>query len=122
MLAYRADVDPYGYPYYVNSAGKYLYRSQATNRWMLNGVHGAHFEACMTEIYLHIDARVADYIRTHPYAIRCGQRLRLGQWTIGYDGRSHSLADPGLRVYHLLGVGVSQRMALHFLRSCRGFG
>ena len=26
-----------------------------------------HFEACMTEIYLHIDARMADYIRTHPY-------------------------------------------------------
>ena len=25
-----------------------------------------HFEPCMTEIYLHIDARVADYIRTHP--------------------------------------------------------
>ena len=25
-----------------------------------------HFEACMTEIYLHIDARMADYIRTHP--------------------------------------------------------
>ena len=30
-----------------------------------------HFEACMTEIYLHIDARMADYIRTHPYL--CGQ-------------------------------------------------
>ena len=26
-----------------------------------------HFEPCMTEIYLHIDARMADYIRTHPY-------------------------------------------------------
>ena len=25
-----------------------------------------HFKACMTEIYLHIDARVADYIHTHP--------------------------------------------------------
>ena len=25
------------------------------------------FEPCMTEIYLHIDARMADYIRTHPY-------------------------------------------------------
>ena len=30
-----------------------------------------HFEACMTEIYLHIDARVADYIRTHPYCSVC---------------------------------------------------
>ena len=65
-VAYGADVDPHGYPYYVNSAGKYLYRSQATNRWMLNGVHGAHFEACMTEIYLHIAARMADYMATHP--------------------------------------------------------
>ena len=26
-----------------------------------------HFKPCMTEIYLHIDARMADYIRTHPY-------------------------------------------------------
>ena len=26
-----------------------------------------HFEPCMTEIYLHVDARMADYIRTHPY-------------------------------------------------------
>ena len=26
-----------------------------------------HLKACMTEIYLHIDARVADFIRTHPY-------------------------------------------------------
>ena len=25
-----------------------------------------HFKACMAEIYLHIDARVSDYIRTHP--------------------------------------------------------
>ena len=25
-----------------------------------------HFEPCMTEIYLHIDARMADYTRTHP--------------------------------------------------------
>ena len=26
-----------------------------------------YFEPCMTEIYLHIDARMADYIRMHPY-------------------------------------------------------
>ena len=25
-----------------------------------------HFKPCMTEIYLHIDARMADFIRTHP--------------------------------------------------------
>ena len=26
-----------------------------------------HFQPCMTEISLHIGARMADYIRTHPY-------------------------------------------------------
>eukprot|EP01048_Picozoa_sp_COSAG05_P010105 COSAG05_NODE_872_length_6839_cov_16.232938_4_plen_226_part_00 len=26
-----------------------------------------HFQPCMTDIDLHIDARTADYIRTHPY-------------------------------------------------------
>ena len=26
-----------------------------------------HFQPCMTDMYLHIDARMADYIRTHPY-------------------------------------------------------
>ena len=25
-----------------------------------------HFQPCMTDIYLHIDARMSDYIRTHP--------------------------------------------------------
>ena len=30
-----------------------------------------HFKPCMTDIYLHIDARMADYIRTHPYADGC---------------------------------------------------
>ena len=25
-----------------------------------------HFKACMPEIYLHIDARMADYMATHP--------------------------------------------------------
>ena len=28
-----------------------------------------HFQPCMTEIYPHIDARMDDYIRTHPYAV-----------------------------------------------------
>ena len=26
-----------------------------------------HFKPCMTDICIHIDARMADYIRTHPY-------------------------------------------------------
>ena len=29
-----------------------------------------HFKACMTDIYIHIDARMADYIRTHMYSTR----------------------------------------------------
>ena len=28
-----------------------------------------HFKPCMTDIYLHIDARMADYIHTHPYGV-----------------------------------------------------
>ena len=39
----------------------YMRFSRATMRAELIG----HFKACMTEIYLHIDARMADYIRTH---------------------------------------------------------
>ena len=27
------------------------------------------FKPCMTEIYLHIVARMADYIATHPYSV-----------------------------------------------------
>ena len=26
-----------------------------------------HFQPCTTDIYVHIDARMADYIATHPY-------------------------------------------------------
>ena len=25
-----------------------------------------HFKPCVTDVYLHIDARMADYIHTHP--------------------------------------------------------
>ena len=28
-----------------------------------------HFQPCTTKIYLHIDARMADYIHTHPYIV-----------------------------------------------------
>ena len=34
-----------------------------------------HFEACMTEIYLHIVARMADYMATHPTARLCRAEL-----------------------------------------------
>ena len=39
-----------------------------------------HFKPCMTDIYLYIDARVADYIHTHPYyrrSLRSGATWRL---------------------------------------------
>ena len=47
---------------YVRMHGLDLY-IQHTMRAKLIG----HFQPCITEIYLHIDARMADYIRTHPY-------------------------------------------------------
>ena len=34
-----------------------------------------HFQPCMNEIYLHIDARMADYIRAHPYICSADRRL-----------------------------------------------
>ena len=40
-------------------------RALAASRTMRAELIG-HFKPCMTEIYLHIDARMADYIRTHP--------------------------------------------------------
>eukprot|EP01048_Picozoa_sp_COSAG05_P015118 COSAG05_NODE_1787_length_4092_cov_1.788380_5_plen_261_part_00 len=40
--------------------------TQGTMRAELIG----HYPPCMTDIYLHIDARMADYIRTHPYRPR----------------------------------------------------
>ena len=36
-----------------------------------------HFEPCMTEIYLHIYARMADDIRTHPYALNFPLTLQI---------------------------------------------
>ena len=36
-----------------------------------------YFKACMTDIYLHIYARMADYIRTHPYTAVRVQREKV---------------------------------------------
>ena len=42
-----------------------------------------HFKPCMPEIYLHIDARMADYIHTNPYAAKAGPPdLRLSSYMI----------------------------------------
>ena len=45
----------------------------ASGREPLGGCSGTvraeligYLKACMAEIYIHIDARMADYIRTHP--------------------------------------------------------
>ena len=46
-LRYAAEIDPESWPLQVRVA-----------------IIG-HFNPCMTDIYLHIDARMADYIRTH---------------------------------------------------------
>ena len=48
----------------VETRGPGLSHHHCTMRAKLIG----HFKACMTEIYLHIDARMADYIRTHSYS------------------------------------------------------
>eukprot|EP01048_Picozoa_sp_COSAG05_P017665 COSAG05_NODE_2452_length_3047_cov_1.466418_3_plen_72_part_00 len=47
---------------YVSAAGHKLFGKRHTMRADIIG----HFKPCMTDIYLHIDARMADYIRTHP--------------------------------------------------------
>ena len=42
------------------------------------------FKPCMTEIYLHVDARMADYIHTHPYlmAVLIGRGIVAGRHTL----------------------------------------
>ena len=68
-----------------------------------------HFKPCMTEIYLHIDARMADYIRTHPYI---------------FDARATE--DMGLRVTRVcmydawLAVGIGGQPLVHPRRGGRG--
>ena len=49
----------------VNGACKAHGRGCRLNGTMRAELIG-HFQPCMTDIYLHIDARMADYIRTHP--------------------------------------------------------
>ena len=45
-----------------NSVRRCVTACRSTMRAELIG----HFEPCMTDIYIHTDARMADYIRTHP--------------------------------------------------------
>eukprot|EP01048_Picozoa_sp_COSAG05_P021269 COSAG05_NODE_3863_length_1801_cov_2.178613_3_plen_154_part_00 len=47
-----------------------------TRRLTMRAESIGHFQPCMTEIYLHIDARMADYIRTHPYLVRIRSQTR----------------------------------------------
>ena len=42
----------------------------------------------MTEIYLHIDARMADYIRTHPYAKPPSQHILIALMHVVCVGRT----------------------------------
>ena len=55
-----------------------------------------HFQPCMTEIYLHIDARMADYIRTHPYGSVA--RLRRRRRPIAVHYWRHHSADSTLHL------------------------
>ena len=60
----------------VTDALSYKMSHQANSGWADTTVVGGDctmradiiglFKPCMTDIYLHIDARMADYIRTHP--------------------------------------------------------
>ena len=43
-------------------------QEDATNVRTMRAELIGHFQPCMTEIYLHIDARTADYMATYPYA------------------------------------------------------
>ena len=45
-----------------------------------------HLKSCMTDIYLDIDARTADYIQTHPYGWLRAQLSRAGGGGGGADG------------------------------------
>ena len=53
------------HPFDFDSARRYIqcFLHSSTMRAELIG----HVQPCMTDIYLHIDARTADYIRMHPY-------------------------------------------------------
>ena len=65
-----------------------------------------HFQPCMTDIYLHIDARMADYIRTHPY-LHCSPSLQsflspllltvemMMTVAVGYHGRFYPVISDG---------------------------
>ena len=77
-----------------------------------------HFKACMTEIYLHIDARMADHIRTHPYADRLPEFI-VGRFHVRAESemqscpRSIDLSNSILSLPHpaVAGVGLATRKA-----------
>ena len=62
-----------------------------------------HFKACMTEIYLHIDARVADYIRTHPYP--CTRAQKIYVTTQAWKSSSHRV---GITHSHICARGYNR--------------
>ena len=72
-----------------------------------------HLKSCVTDIYLYIDARTADYIHTHPYATK--------------DGNSHEYCSRNSNIHEDAAGGIdrcgpAQRAAATALaRSLSGF-
>ena len=70
-----------------------------------------HFQPCMTDIYLHIDARMADYILTHPYTgdpigweAEEGAAFREMMMNPVGDGGSHPHTTHGVHAHRSVGA------------------
>ena len=73
-----------------------------------------HFEPCMTEIYLHIDARMADYICTHPYLLLRMPYMQAGLVNVARERAfgQHSHARPRFAYTYVLRVFGLRRIVL----------
>ena len=64
-----------------------------------------HFKPCMTEIHLHIDARMADYIRTHPHTHRLSEAPISRTCTICLD-HVQSVQIHAVRAIFMIAISV----------------
>ena len=56
-----------GRPQYIGCSATIANGGQHFERLVIDSLVYGHLKSCMTDIYLDIDARTADYIHTHPY-------------------------------------------------------
>ena len=83
----KANVDKRGtYAFRLSLSGPSVRPPEPTHGLTMRAELIGHYQPCMTEIYLHIDARMADYIRTHPY-----MSINVERADILVHKRSHSL-------------------------------